>query len=193
VAFPAVQPPPGALVIRRAEDVERQADRVLRRQVVRDSIYFGVCLAATAAIGWTGFVVSNTLLLMAVAPLIGVVATAFVLWKYRRTRSVERRLRGMELWLSPEGVAYVGSVGLFPAPWAAVRTISFRGFPGGPGDRAEALVVDVDGWGGPLAELAPHGKPCSLRMPLAGTGVDRPTIGYAVQQMTGGRVTVGVA
>ncbi|HEY3682828.1 MAG TPA: hypothetical protein VGL93_07290 [Streptosporangiaceae bacterium] len=182
MTFPAVQPPPGALVIRRAEAEERRADRALGRKVVRESVFFGVCLAATAAIGWTGFVVSKTLFFMAAAPLICAVAAVVALWRSQRARSTGRRLGGLELWLSPEGVAYVGAAGFFPAPWAAVRAISFH---------AEALVVDVRGWGGPLAELAPHGEPCSVRMPLAGTGVDRPTIGYAVRQMTGGRVTVG--
>lgn len=184
--------PPGTFVLRRSAHLEERARRALTVSLVTQIAGLVLLVAATAGLVALAVYVSPVVLMGAALCLIAVVAALVALRGVVRWRRVERGLAGMELWIAPEGVAYVSVAGHFPAPWSAVRALYFRGRPGGRGRNAEALFADVDGWGGPLAEYATRGKPCSLRMPLAGLGVDRATIARAVHEISAGRVTVGV-
>lgn len=184
-------PPPGTFVLRRSPDLEERARRGL---AVTLAGQLAGLVVGVVALALTVVLALRTLQILVVALAAGsAVLTVFCgmgvrgVWKWRR---VERGLAGMELWIAPEGLTYVSEAGVFPAPWSALRGMYFGGRPGGrPG--APALFVEVDDWGGPLAEYATGGKPCSLRMPLAGLGADRPTIARAVHEISSGRVTVG--
>jgi hypothetical protein len=184
------QPPPGALVLVRPAQAERYAMRRLTTLMIVLIILLAVVFAVIAgdvAIA-TALDVGSLALLISVAFLLCTgVRPTISLVKVVRWRRAEAAFRGTALWVSPDGVAYAGPSGFFPAPWSAVRGIRFEGRPGGRGGRAEALRVDVDGWGGPLAA---NGEPVALRLPLAGLGVDRDTIARAVYELSRDRVAV---
>lgn len=183
-------PPPGTFVLRRSPDLEVRARRALSRSLVTQ-VVTAVVVALLGGVGVVGAVTRWPVpwigLIVIVGGMLGLMAVS--LRQTVRWRRVERGLAGMELWIAPEGLTYVCVAGVFPAPWSALRRMYFGGRPGGkPG--APALFVEVDGWGGPLAEFATGGKPCSLRMPLAGLGADQATIARAVHELSSGQAAV---
>ena len=62
-----------------------------------------------------------------------------------------RKLRGTELWMSPNGIAYACPAGVFGVPWQAVRLISF-------GRGGTILKVEASGWTGPVSKLGNYWK-----------------------------------
>ena len=110
-------------------------------------------------------------------------------FRIAKARRVARGLAGLELWIAPEGVTYACAAGIFPAPWTAVRGIFFNDVLGRARPAPE-LIVEVAGWGGPLAEYEKADRPCQLRIPLEGLGVDRPTIARAVHEISSGQASV---
>lgn len=184
-------PPPGAFVLRRAPDLEQRARRALTTTLATQVLTLVISVAVAVLMIVLAAATSRILFAVLAVVFAAVIVTSTLgVRNVAKWRRVERGLAGMELWIAPEGLTYVSVAGVFPAPWSALRGMYFGGRPGGkPG--APALFVDVDGWGGPLAEYATGGKPCSLRMPLAGLGADQLTIARAVHEISSGRVTVG--
>ena len=73
------------------------------------------------------------------------------------------RLRGTELWVSPGGVAYACTDGVFGVPWPAVVWMGF-------GRGGTVLCVTARGWQGPVAKLGPYWKSTrTLDVDLNGT------------------------
>lgn len=188
-------PPPGAFVLRRDPGEELRAWQALQRQIWRlrllGVLFVGLLVwmivssVRNADPGWIVWMV-----------IIGGLA-AIMTYALRKTGTwarAEGGLRDLELWIAPEGVTYVSVSGVFHAPWTAVRGMYIGDYFGSlPHQKrgVPSLIVQVEGWGGPLADRAEDGTLCVLAMPLAGLDADRPTIRRAVYEISGGGVTVG--
>jgi hypothetical protein len=174
-------PPAGALVLARSERLERRTQRLLAVLVPVQIVVVVLVAIQAAYAGWT--VGGGLAIVAAVVVAIAAGSLVFAI----RWRSIERRMRGMQLWLAPKSVSYTCAEGTFTAPWSAVRAVAVRGQPGAPGRRAQALYLDVESWGGPLSAF---GKVARLRLPLEDSGADLAAVAEAVTQHSGGRLSL---
>lgn len=114
-----------------------------------------------------------------------------------QNRRIERRLAGLELAITEEGVTYRSVAGTFPAPWSAVHRMAVHRMAvygrlawyglGGFGPGSDFLLVQVRDWAGPVTILTL--RTATLRMPLDDTNLDALAIARAVSQLSHGRIT----
>jgi hypothetical protein len=102
-----------------------------------------------------------------------------------------RALRGAEVELSADGVAYVCAAGRFAVPWASVGRVTVVDRPRDLRGRDRSLlVVAAAGWDGPVGAAAGNGRTPRLRLPLRALTVDRTELSDAVRHLSGGRIDV---
>ena len=174
-------------MLRRPAHAEQRARSRATILVVAMGVLVFVCGAGIVLLWW-GLDAAGMLGIMPLAVLPVVMVPCFLMSVAIRRAGVERGLRGLELWIAPQGITYTCAAGGFPMPWPALRGMYVRG---GDGAGGQELCVEMNNWGGPLAKAAGRGKPCTLRMPLDGSGVDGRTIDQAVYEITRGNVRVG--
>lgn len=184
--------PPAALLFRRSPDREERQRRLSKFGAVLPGtalalIAVAVALSiAEAVISGRGFESVGA----EVALPCGMAPAALISIQYWR---IERRLAGLELSITEEGVTYRSVAGTFPAPWSAVRRMAVYGRPkwhglGGFGAGSDFLLVQARDWSGPVTMLA-H-RTATHRMPLDDTGLDALAIARAVRHLSHGRITV---
>lgn len=170
-----------SLTLERSAEAERRSLRLGTAIFVAELLLPPALFAGATALVLTSFLRSSwPFILLAV---VAVAGACVAMWDARRRATrlrVERALRGLSITLTPDGITYACSAGVFPAPWSAVRRVLIEGRPGSYG-----LRVDVDGWGGPIAV---RGAVCSLRVPFADLGVAPIVVAEAVYAISHGRV-----
>jgi hypothetical protein len=178
------------IVLRRAPRM-----RWLARAAVRARVLGGYIAVVLTMFGFAGFVwLAVQVWAWGLAPyglglaVLGVVV-AWELRRHARWSQVDSGLAGLEWRLASGGVVYRCWDGQWNAPWPAVRRIAVAGRPGGTGPDLYALLVDVDGWGGPLVRF---GHVCQLGLLLDDTGADLAQVDRLVRSACGGRLALTV-
>lgn len=127
---------------------------------------FVVSLGAEAGLGvnWLGFVPAFLLPILILAQAVA-----------HQLRV--RRLRGTEVWVSPQGVAYACADGWFGVPWRAVSWVGF-------GRGGTVLCIRAIGWRGPVSKLGSLWQSTrTLEVGLGGT--DPATVAQNIHAVTG--------
>lgn len=170
-------PSPDTFVLRRATPLERAAARKLNRRIVV-TLAVGVLLAV-AYTAYAAFVLvfvppsALAYLIAAALPALAASTYSHTLYAAFRLRRLARMLRGLELWMTPDGVAYRCAAGHFSVPWSSVREISIEAPKGRADHRVEFLFVHAENWPGPLAAYGSRRRPAAVVMPIAGSPVTR--------------------
>jgi hypothetical protein len=180
-------PPADALILKRAETMERRARRALNLVVWLETGVVVVTALGAAFMLALAFSLDAAFAWAAAGFAVVAAVNAYSLRGHLRWRNAERQLRGLQVWIAPQGVTYTTTAGNFSAPWSAVRRVALAGRQGGLNRTAAALFVDADGWGGPLSVF---GQVCSVRIPLEGAGIDPAVVANTVQRFSDGRITL---
>lgn len=174
-----MHPASRVLVISRSTQQERsiQRDGLL---VVLTQIANAVACAAAGMLwwSWTGGA-SRWLVLI---PVTAAAYSCYVARAQLRWRRINRDMLNLQLALTDLGVTYASAAGTYSAPWSAVRQVRLRSHRAG----SPYLVIDVDGWGGPLGECSGADR---LALTLHGTGLRPREVSRAVHQLSSGQVT----
>lgn len=173
-----MHPASRVLVISRTAQQERsiQRDGML---VVLTQIG-NTALCAAAAVLWWSWAAGPSRWLVLV-PVSAALCSCYVARAQLRWRQMNRDMLHLQLALTGMGVTYASAAGTYSAPWTAVRQVRLRSHR-----RAPYLVIDVAGWGGPLARC---GGVERLALTLVGTGVQPREVSRAVHQLSSGLVT----
>ncbi len=171
-------PVPRVLVISRSARQERSIQRDGMLVVLTQATNAVLCTAA--AVLWSTWAAGPSRWLVLV-PVIAAVSSCYVGWSQWRWRRLNQRMLYLQLALSSVGVTYASAAGTYSAPWSSVRQVRLRHHRNSP-----YVVIDVDGWGGPLAECAGVDR---LALTLTGTGLGPREVSRAVHQLSGGMVT----
>ncbi|MCA1189316.1 MULTISPECIES: PH domain-containing protein [unclassified Saccharopolyspora] len=174
-----MHPASRVLVISRSAQQERsiQRDGLL---VVLTQIANAVMCSGAAVLWWT-WTPGPSRWLVAV-PVVAVACSCYVARAQLRWRRINRDMFHLQVALTDAGVTYASAAGTYSAPWSAVRQVRLRTHRA----RSPYVVIDVDGWGGPLSEC---GGTDRLALTLTGTGLRPREVSRAVHQLSGGQVT----
>jgi len=173
-----MHPASRVLVISRSAQQERsiQRDGML---VVLTQFGNAVACAAAAVLWWSW--AAGPARWLVLIPISAALYSCYVARAQLRWRRMNREMFNLQLALTTLGVTYASAAGTYSAPWTAVRQVRLRSHRHSP-----YLVIDVDGWGGPLARA---GGVERLALTLVGTGVEPREVSRAVHQLSSGLVT----
>lgn len=174
------------IVLARGAEHEHRSLRRTGIAVIARTVQLGlvpVCVAITARTLSLSSTVPGPAFVFGGLMLIGAVVTFYSWWWGIRRHRANRRLRNLQLVLTPEGVSYESDAGTFAVPWTAVRSMVTRGPIDGIGRRRPFVIVEAIGWGGPVAEL---GKSPRISVSLKESGMTPHDIRVAVHHLSGG-------
>lgn len=144
---------------------------IYRVQLILGSVYLVIVLAQGMI--YMGLSMGSTVWAVATPQLfLPIILFSEAAAHARRVRS----LRPTDLWMSPNGIAYACSAGVFGVPWQSVRRISF-------GRNGTVLCVEAFGWQGPVSKLGSYWR--STRTLEVGLDADTVTVAGRIQAATG--------
>lgn len=167
---------PPVLVIKRSAEQERRIQRDGLIVITSQACNVALCL------GISIFLTQKEIDLPQIYTLLPLVASCFGLYAMYgqlRWRTINKRLRNLQLCLTKEGVTYESDAGRFSAPWSRVRRVRLQGH----GLSVSYLIIDVRDWGGPI------GRAGRLTMPIHDCGIKEQQIKRAIHQLSGGAIT----